>query len=109
MSALGDLTCRPSEPFILRGAAVGGPAEPKPPTAFSEAELALANARELSLRVMALVDRVVGPAPLPKGEAPKDRASPISVFDRLRDDSLVTAQYLRDAHSALYRLDEALP
>lgn len=63
----------------------------------------LDEARELAVRVERLVDQLLGPVSDPEGcgAAP----SPVGFLPELRDDARRTANFIREAHIALNRLN----
>jgi hypothetical protein len=80
------------------------PAEPGP---FGIAAMAFDEARGLSMRISQLADRLCGPVPTPVSSQGTNAGSP-AILPALRIGSEQTRDMIREAHSALERIERSL-
>lgn len=86
--------------------AADGPEEPGP---FGAAAIAFDEARGLASRIGVLADRLCGPVPQPaSGSASGGRAESPAILPALRIGSQLTRDMIREAHSALERIERSL-
>lgn len=80
------------------------PMEPGP---FGVAAMAFDEARGLAMRIGQLADRLCGPVPQPVSNTGVNAASP-AILPALRIGSEQTRDMIREAHSALERIERSL-
>lgn len=86
------------------GAIVDAPPEIGP---FGAAALAFDEARALAGRVTMLADRLCGPVPTPVNGSGANASAP-AILPALRIGSEQTREMIREAHSALERIERSL-
>lgn len=83
--------------------------EIKPMSAVGSAEYTMEQARDLSFRVQALADRILGPVPTPNATAGMNGAERMGVFPLLQSSSERTQSVLSEGFEAINRIERSLP
>lgn len=84
-----------------------GPASNKPVNAFESVQQALIEARDLTIRVENVVERLLGAAPQ-QGESAEVVPTPDGMLANMQDDAERTRRFVRAAGVALDRLQKSL-